>query len=120
MDLDLIRRETESAVAEAGADVDLSYLTQEFVEIGLRDARDIADITDAERADLLPESEGRVVYNYLHSCWFQGGPGSRVYGYLASAGGSCNRSWYTYFTWRTRSVHRRCATGSATIWKVGS
>ena len=114
-DLEQIRLETKRAFDEAGVeDPDLSYLTEELVQEAERDARAVEDLGEKG-----PDGEVRPnATNRLWNVWFQGGPGSRVYGYLLRSDGSCGGSWYVYFTWSARSIDRRCPNRNSYIWRV--
>jgi hypothetical protein len=105
---------TEAAIAEAGLDdFDVSYLTEENFEAAVRHAREVND--DAIAAYGPDATPG---CNYLYNVWFTGGPGSKFYGYLGSAGGRCASSWHMTGEWQSRSVHRKCASLNAYLWKV--
>jgi hypothetical protein len=117
VDLELARRETERAFAEAGvSDYDLSYLTSESIELGLREARDVTELPPEEQGE---SQDVAAATNYLSNVWFTGGPGSLVYGYLTNPTNHrlCSKNYYVRMTYYTRSVWGSCTTGG-TVWKV--
>jgi hypothetical protein len=115
-DVEQARVETERAFKEAGIDdADLSYLTQEFVDKGEREARDAEEMAGAEvEGEAAPEWGNR-----LWNVWFTGGPGSSVYGYLLKTDGTCGGSWYAVYTWNVRQLLGRCPNRASYIWRVG-
>jgi hypothetical protein len=92
----------------------ISYLTQELIDEGERDARDPEEIDQGEDVD---EETLASAGNRLWNVWFTGGPGSAVYGYLLS-GGTCSGSWYVRMTWNERSVVGKCTNRNSYIWYV--
>jgi|SRR4051794_20066080 hypothetical protein len=117
-DLQEVHRATAAAYAEAGVeDPDLSYLTQELIDEGEREARALDEV-DAEAREASAGPDGAESGNRLWNVWFAGGPGSQAYGYLLS-GGTCSGSWYTHYMWHTRSLVGKCPNRSSYIWYVG-
>ena len=117
--LEDIRRWTEEAYREAGIeDFDLSYLTEDFIQEGLREARSAEEVLGKARVDPLAEAAGPWG-NMLFKVWFQGGPGTRVYGYLTRTQRTCGPgTWYTYLNWRRRQLMWKCSDKNDYIWQI--
>jgi hypothetical protein len=113
-DLQQVQAEMQRAFEEAGvSDFDLSYLTQELIDEGEREAREPDEAISAA----VGEGEAAPESNRLWNVWFSGGPGSRVYGYLLS-GGTCAGSWYVSYIWNQRQLLYKCSNRNSYVWQV--
>lgn len=117
MDYNQIREDTRRAYADADeVDVDLSYLTDEYIDELVENARDPEQLLIQDPG--LEFEFGAQATNYLANAYFIGWT---AYGYVASSAGSCNRSWQLRINYRQRSIVRKCSTSPYWyIWSVSS